>query len=148
LLDKRNRTVRLSESFEDGEALFRAAQEQQLEGIMAKRAPSKYAQGKRTRDWLKVKTHGRQEFVVAGYTRGEGRRSGTFGSLVLAVNEGGELRYVGNVGTGFDSKEIDRLQQLLRPLERKTTPFPTAPKMPRVRKGDVVWVEPRLVAEV
>jgi bifunctional non-homologous end joining protein LigD len=82
LLDGRSTTVRFSEGFEDGEALFRAAVDQRLEGIMAKRAGSKYAQGKRTRDWLKVKTHGRQEFVVAGYTRGEGRRSATFGSLV------------------------------------------------------------------
>jgi len=67
---------------------------------------------------------------------------------VLAVNEGGGLRYVGNVGTGFDAKEIERLLQLLRPLERPDPPFAAVPKMPRVRKGDVVWVEPRLVAEV
>ena len=65
-----------------------------------------------------------------------------FGSLVLAVNEGGDLRYVGNVGTGFDSKEIERLLALLRPLERKDPPFRVVPKMPRVRKGDVVWTEP------
>ena len=148
LLDRRNRTVLLSERFDDGDALLAAAAEQSLEGIMAKRTESKYAEGKRTRDWLKIKTHGRQEFVVVGYTRGEGRRATSFGSLVLAVNEGGTLRYVGNVGTGFDTREIDRLLKLLRPLERKTSPFPEVPKMPRVRKGDVVWVEPRLVAEV
>ncbi|MBV8599143.1 MAG: DNA ligase D [Actinobacteria bacterium] len=148
LLDRRNRTVRLSESFDDGEALLDAAEEQHLEGIMAKRLDSEYCQGKRTRLWLKVKTHGRQEFAVAGYTRGEGRRSNTFGSLVLAVNEGGTWRWVGNVGTGFDEKEIARLLSLLRPLERPESPFPVPPKMPRVRKGDVVWVEPKLVAEV
>ncbi len=148
LIDRRIKSVRLSESFDDGEALYEAAKEQGLEGVMAKRLASKYAQGKRTRDWLKIKTHGRQEFVIAGYTRGEGRRADSFGSLVLAVNEGGGLRYVGNVGTGFDSKEIDRLLKLLRPLERKDSPFPEVPKMPRVRKNDVVWVEPRLIAEV
>ena len=54
----------------------------------------------------------------------------------------------GNVGTGFDTKEIARLLKLLRPLERDDPPFAVVPKMPRVRKGDVVWVEPRLVAEV
>src|SRR6185437_10235714 len=64
------------------------------------------------------------------------------------VNDGGELRYAGNVGTGFDDREIARLLALLRPLERPESPFPVPPKMPRVRKGDVVWVEPRLVAEV
>ena len=148
VLDKRSRTVFLSESFDDGEALFEAAREQGLEGVMAKRTSSKYAQGKRNRDWVKIKTHGRQEFVIAGYTRGEGRRADSFGSLVLAVNEGGGWRYVGNVGTGFDAKEIARLLKLMRPLERPDPPFAEAPKMPRVRKGDVVWVEPKLVAEV
>ncbi|HEY3922922.1 MAG TPA: non-homologous end-joining DNA ligase, partial [Gaiellaceae bacterium] len=103
LLDRRNKTVRISESFDDGEALLEAAKTQDLEGVMAKQSGSRYCQGKRTRLWLKVKTHGRQEFLVAGYTRGEGRRSDTFGSLVLALNEGDELRYVGNVGTGFDA---------------------------------------------
>jgi bifunctional non-homologous end joining protein LigD len=148
LLDRRNRTVRLSETFEDGRALYRAAEEQRLEGIMAKRADSRYLPGKRSRDWLKVKTHGRQEFVVAGYTKGQGRRSQAFGALILGVYHGRELVYVGNVGTGFDDAEIKRLLEKLRPLERPDAPFKEVPKMPRVRKGDVVWVEPRLVAEV
>ncbi|HZT16266.1 MAG TPA: DNA ligase D [Gaiellaceae bacterium] len=148
LLDGRVRSVRLSESFDDGQALLEAGREQGLEGIVAKRADSRYQQGRRTRDWLKIKAHGRQEFVVAGYTRGAGRRAGTFGSLVLGVHEDGALSYVGNVGTGFDDAEIRRLLGLLRPLHRSTTPFPQAPKMPRVRRGDVQWVEPRLVAEI
>jgi bifunctional non-homologous end joining protein LigD len=148
LLDRRNRVVRLSEAFDDGEALLEAAKQQRLEGILAKREDSRYVPGRRTRDWLKIKTHGRQEFVIAGYTRGQGRRSGSFGSLVLAVNRGGELSYVGNCGTGFNEREIERLLERLRPLERATTPFAVAPKMPKVRKGDVVWVEPELVCEV
>lgn len=148
LLDRRNKTVRLSEAFADGEALLSAAREQGLEGVIAKRADSRYAVGRRTRDWLKVKTHGRQEFVIAGYTKGQGRRSGRFGSLVLAVNRGGELVYVGNCGTGFTEQEIDRLLAKLRPLERKTSPFAVVPKMPKVRKSDVVWVQPKLVCEV
>ena len=148
LLDRRNRIVRYSDDFDDGDALFGAATEQGLEGIMAKRATSAYQAGRRSRDWVKIKTSGRQEFVVAGYTRGAGRRAGTFGSLVLGVADGGALRYVGNVGTGFDDAEIARLLKLLRPLHRDTPPFPAAPRLPRVRKGDVQWVEPRLVAEV
>jgi bifunctional non-homologous end joining protein LigD len=148
LLDKRNKTVRFSESFDDGEALLEAADTQGLEGIMAKRVGSRYLPGRRSRDWLKIKGHGRQEFVVAGYTRGRGRRQGTIGSLVLGMYEGRQLVYVGNVGTGFDDGEIDRLLGKLKPLERKTPPFEEVPKMPRVKKGDVLWVEPRLVAEV
>ena len=148
LLDRRNETVRLSEAFEDGRALYEAAREQGLEGVIAKRADSRYQPGKRTREWLKVKTHGRQEFLIAGYTKGQGRRSGRLGSLVLAVNRGGELSYAGNCGTGFTDEEIDKLMRKLRPLARKTPPFAVVPKMPKVRKGDVVWVRPELVCEV
>ena len=148
LLDRRNTVVRVSEAFEDGEALLAAAKEQKLEGIIAKRAESIYQPGKRTRDWLKVKTHGRQEFIIAGYTRGQGRRSGRLGSLILAVRRGDELSYVGNCGTGFTDEEIDKLMRRLRPLERSTPPFAEVPKMPKVKKGDVVWVTPKLVCEV
>jgi bifunctional non-homologous end joining protein LigD len=148
LLDRRSKTVLLSEAFEDGPALFDAAREQRYEGVVSKRAGSRYLPGKRTRDWLKVKTRDRQEFLVAGYTKGQGRRERSFGSLVLAVREGDELVYVGNCGTGFDEAEIERLLGRLKPLQRETPPFRTVPKMPRVRKGDVVWVEPELVCEV
>jgi bifunctional non-homologous end joining protein LigD len=148
LVDRRNRTVRVSETFDDGEALLVAAEEQELEGIIAKRADSKYQPGKRTREWLKIKTHGRQEFIIAGYTKGQGRRAGRLGSLILAVKRGDELVYVGNCGTGFTDQEIDKLIRLLEPLERPTPPFEVVPKMPKVKKGDVVWVEPKLVCEV
>jgi bifunctional non-homologous end joining protein LigD len=148
LIDRRNRSVRISEAFDDGDALRAAAEEQKLEGIIAKRADSTYQPGKRTRDWLKIKTHGRQEFIIAGYTRGQGRRSGRLGSLILAVKHGDELVYVGNCGTGFTDEEINKLMRLLKPLERATPPFAVVPKMPKVKKGDVVWVEPKLVCEV
>ena len=148
LLDKRNRTVRLSETFDDGNALYEAAKEQGLEGIVAKRLDSRYLQGKRTRDWLKIKTHGRQEFVIAGFTKGTGRRASSFGSLVLAYYQGDELVYAGNVGTGFTGREIEKLLDKLRPLKRSTPPFKEVPKMPKVRKSDVIWVEPKLVCEV
>jgi bifunctional non-homologous end joining protein LigD len=148
LVDRRASKVRLSEVFDDGEALLEAATAQGLEGIMAKRKTTQYLPGRRTRDWLKLKTQGRQEFIIAGSTKGQGRRSGRFGALVLAVREGGELRWVGNVGTGFDDAEIERLLARLRPLERETSPFREVPKMPRVKRGDIVWVEPVLVCEV
>ncbi|HWB55707.1 MAG TPA: DNA ligase D [Gaiellaceae bacterium] len=148
LLPSRPDTVRLSEAFEDGEALYAAAKKQELEGVVAKKSDSRYLPGRRTRDWLKVKTHHEQEFVIAGYTKGRGKRSGRLGSLVLGVNEGGELRYVGNCGTGFSEEEIDKLMAALRPLERKTAPFPDVPRMPKVRRDEIVWVEPALVSQV
>ncbi|HEY2541581.1 MAG TPA: DNA ligase D [Gaiellaceae bacterium] len=148
LVDLRDTSIQLSGAFEDGEALLTAAKEQQLEGVMAKKTGSRYAEGRRTRDWLKVKTHGEQEFVVVGYTKGEGRRAHSFGSLVLAVNEGGTLRWVGNVGTGFTEKTIAELLAALEPLRADESPLAVVPKMPKVRKSDVVWVRSELVAEV
>jgi bifunctional non-homologous end joining protein LigD len=144
----RNPVVQLSGSFKDGEALLEAAREQGLEGVMAKRPASRYAEGRRTGDWLKIKTHGRQEFVICGFTKGQGRRSAGFGALVLGVHRGEQWEWVGNVGTGFREQDIQELLAKLEPLRQADSPFPIVPKMPKVRKGDVVWVEPRLVAEV
>jgi bifunctional non-homologous end joining protein LigD len=148
LLDGRNRTVLWSDDFLDGAALLRAANDQGLEGVIAKRAESRYLEGRRTRDWLKIKVQREQEFLIAGYTRGTGRRARSFGSLVLAVRENGALRYVGNVGTGFDEAEIQKLLKLLEPLHRAAAPFDEVPKLPRVKRSDIQWVEPELVAEV
>ena len=148
LLDAGNPAIRFSDDFDDGEALFVAAGAQGLEGIVAKRASSRYTPGARTRDWLKLKLHHEQEFVIVGYTRGTGHRGDTFGALVLGENEGGRLRYVGNVGTGFGDAEITRLLKLLKPLQRTSSPLAETPKLPRARAADIQWVEPKLVAQV
>jgi bifunctional non-homologous end joining protein LigD len=148
LLDRRNRTALVSEAFDDGDALYEAASETKLEGIVAKRLDSVYEPGRRSRHWLKVKVQGNDEFVVAGYTKGQGNRSHGFGALVLGEYRDGDLTWVGNVGTGFTAAEIDRLLRMLRPLRRAGSPFALVPKMPRVRKDDVVWVEPELVAQI
>jgi bifunctional non-homologous end joining protein LigD len=148
LVDQRVGGLVLSPQFDDGEALLRAAKEQGLEGVVAKRLDSPYFMGRRGPEWRKVKVRGRQEVVIAGFTKGQGRRSGGFGALVVGVHEAGGLRWAGNVGTGFSDAEIRRLLGLLKPLQRPDSPFTQTPKMPRVKKSDVVWVEPRLVAEV
>jgi bifunctional non-homologous end joining protein LigD len=148
LCDEIHGSVIVSPQFADGDALLAAALEQELEGVVAKRLESRYQPGRRSGEWRKVKVRGRQEFVIAGYTRGQGRRAGGFGALVLGVNESDGLRWVGNLGTGFPDAEIERLLKTLRPLERHESPFAETPKMPRVRRSDVVWVEPRLVTEV
>ena len=143
-----NDVVRLSVAFDDGPALLEQVRALGMEGIVSKRAQSLYQPGKRGGAWVKVKTRGRQEFVIAGYTLGKGRRSKGIGALILAVERDGELVHVGNCGTGFDDKELDRLQDLLDPLRRDTCPLGVAPRMPRVRTTDVIWVEPKLVCEV
>ncbi len=148
LIDVSRGGIVVSPQFEDGEALLAAAEEQELEGVVAKRLDSRYQPGKRSTDWHKVKVRQGQEVVIAGYTKGQGRRSRGFGALVVGVQEQGGLRWAGNVGTGFTEAEIMRLLGLLKPLTSTDPPFVETPKMPRVRRSDVVWVEPRLVAEV
>jgi bifunctional non-homologous end joining protein LigD len=140
--------VVVSPQFDDGDALLAAARQQGLEGVVAKRLDSRYLPSQRSAEWRKLKVRSRQEVVVAGYTKGQGRRSGGFGALVAGVHEAGGLRWAGNVGTGFTDSEIERLLGVLEPLRRPDSPFAVVPKMPRVRRSDVVWVEPRLVAEV
>jgi bifunctional non-homologous end joining protein LigD len=148
LLDASVKNVQVSGFFDDGEALLEAATVQGLEGVMAKRPGSRYLEGRRTRDWLKIKTHGRQEFVICGWTKGQGRRAGSFGALVLGAYRGKQLHWVGNCGTGFDEQTIAELLTKLEPLVRDSSPLVAVPKMPKVRKGDVTWVEPKLVCEV
>ena len=144
----RSAGVLVSPQFDDGEALLEAARQQELEGVVAKQVGSPYRPGRRSPDWQKLKLRQTQEVVIAGYTRGQGRRTGGFGALVAGVQDAGELRWAGNVGTGFSDDEIERLRALLAPLERADSPFAEVPKMPRVRRSDITWVEPDLVAEV
>jgi bifunctional non-homologous end joining protein LigD len=128
---------------ERGTRYFMKAQRQGLEGIMAKRAASPYLSGQRSGDWLKIKTARRQEVVIVGFT--EPRRSRPcFGSLVLAVREGGNWRYVGHVGTGFAHATLRELHQRLLSLRADRSPF-----QERVKdEAATTWVRPKLVAEV
>ncbi len=144
----RSSNVLVSPQFDDGEALLAAARAQELEGVVAKQKSSSYRPGRRSAEWQKVKLRRTQDVVIAGYTRGQGRRTAGFGALVVGVPDAGGLRWAGNVGTGFSDREIDRLRELLAPLQRTDSPFADVPKMPRVRRSDIVWVEPELVAEV
>lgn len=128
-----------------GTALFEAAAEQGLEGIMAKKRRSTYRPGARTQEWLKLKVVFDADVVIVGWTEGEGRRSGHFGSLVVAVYDGDALRYVGNVGTGFDKASLRDVEEMLAeagPAEPSFSPDGS----PELR--DVHWVTPSLVARV
>jgi len=126
----------------EGEAFYRAASDAQVEGIVAKKADSPYAGG-RSRDWIKIKCHQRQEFVIGGYTDPQGSRP-YFGALHMGVYEGGQLIYVSKVGTGFDEKALRSLWDALQPLARSSSPFATRSPIGRGHH----WVEPRLVCEV
>jgi bifunctional non-homologous end joining protein LigD len=133
--------LRVSDHFENaGEDLLEAARQSGLEGLIAKSRTSVY-ESRRSRNWLKLKLTSEQEFVIAGYTPGEREH---FGSLALGCYEGGKLHYAGNVGTGFNARNLAELWALLEPLTITKMPFAAADKIP---KG-TVWVKPKLVAQI
>jgi bifunctional non-homologous end joining protein LigD len=131
----------------NGKAVFAASKEQQLEGIVMKRLDSTYSPGIRSTSWLKLKNQLMQEVVIAGWKAGEGHREGSIGSLLLGVpNDDGDLRYVGNVGTGFTDAALKALAAELKPIATDTSPF--NPPIARVHARDARWVQPTLVGEV
>ncbi|MEX2623571.1 MAG: non-homologous end-joining DNA ligase [Acidimicrobiia bacterium] len=133
---------------EDGVALFEAAKTQGLEGIMAKRLSSLYHPGARSREWLKVKTKFDLDAVVVGWTHGTGNRQGTIGSLALALYDGDDLVYIGNVGTGLNQRSLDDALRKLQALDEVPPPFTSQviKSRPELRKAR--WVAPALVATV
>ncbi|GAB2531250.1 DNA ligase D [Rufibacter soli] len=126
-----------------GVEFFKEAQKHQWEGIMAKAANSKYLLGKRSQEWLKIKTHLRQEAVIAGFTQPQGSRI-HIGALVLGVYEGKELKYVGQSGSGFNKKSLEDLIARLEPLVQEKSPFKEKVGLSR----EVTWVKPELVCEL
>jgi bifunctional non-homologous end joining protein LigD len=112
-----------------------------LEGVISKRIDARYV-GARNGAWLKTKCIRRQEFVVVGWTPSDTSR--LFRSLILGVHDNGVLRFAGKVGTGFDTDEIFRLMERMRPLEQKTATV----KAPRAEVRGAHWLKPRLVAEI
>ena len=122
---------------------FEKAKRAGEEGVMAKLASGRYHSGIRTREWLKVKASQEQEVVIVGFTAPRRSRK-YFGSLVLAVREGGGWTYVGRAGTGFDAKRLRDIHALLVPLV--TDKKPVAAKVPDA--ANTTWVKPKLVAEV
>ncbi len=117
-----------------------------LEGIVAKRLDSRYRPGQRDGSWLKIKNTARQEFVVGGWSAGNGRRGGGIGALLLGVHEAdGSLRYVGKVGSGLRESDLERLEHLLGGLARKTSPFAAGTLRP---PRGATFTQPRVVVEV
>ena len=134
---------------EDGEALWKAAEAQRLEGLMAKRLDSPYEPGKRSPNWRKVKIRPQQEFVIGGWLPGEGNRAGRLGAILVGYHEiegDGALRFAGRVGTGFKDRELTRLERLFTDLATDASPFD--PPLPREVARHARYVRPEVVAEV
>jgi DNA ligase D-like protein (predicted ligase) len=125
----------------EGETYFAYACAHGWEGLVAKRASSRYV-GRRSPDWLKFKCEAEQELVIAGYTEPQGSRVG-FGALLVGYYEDGSLRYAGKVGTGFDTKTLVALRRRFDTLALDASPFAE-----RVREKGAHWLRPELVAQV
>ncbi len=139
-----NDTIRFSEEFvADAASLVASACKMGLEGIMAKRAGSRYVSG-RSKDWIKLKCGHRQEFVIGGFTEPEGSRLGIGALLVGVFDDAGALHFAGKVGTGFSGETLANLRTQLEPLAQPKRPFAEATGHDR----RATWVKPELVAEI
>ncbi|WP_104167504.1 ATP-dependent DNA ligase [Arthrobacter sp. SX1312] len=116
-----------------------------LEGIMAKRLTSDYQPGARSASWVKIKHLQTQEVVVVGWRPGRGNRAAKVGSLLVAVPDGVDLRYVGRVGSGLTDRDLAEVGARLKKLARKTAPLGD---VPGADASDAHWVRPALVGEV
>jgi bifunctional non-homologous end joining protein LigD len=147
--------VRLSKVFDaSGTDFFAAAQRMGLEGIIAKKANSTYSPDLRSKEWLKIKVHKRQEVIIAGFTK-NADTSKQFSSLLLGVYENKVLQYVGKVGTGFSDKVQKEMMQQFKPLIIDKSPFDEIPDVnkpsrfrPNPPKAKATWLKPELVCEV
>ncbi len=150
-----NDNIRLSEDFNSsGTAFFKEASKIGLEGIIAKKADSKYAAGARSKEWLKIKVHKRQEVVIGGYTK-NADTSKQFSSLLLGVYEGGNLQYAGKVGTGFSNKVQKDMMKQFKPLISHKIPFKNLPDINKPSRfqshppnAKATWLKPELVCEI
>jgi len=124
---------------------MRRAKELRLEGVVVKDRTARYAVGRRSPAWLKIKLHRTQEVVVAGWRPGAGRRADMIGSLLLGIPGEDGLHYVGRVGTGFDDAALDELGRLAAKRARESSPLVD---VPRADAKDARWMSPTLVGEV
>jgi bifunctional non-homologous end joining protein LigD len=142
-----NSKIKISDFIEEyGIEVFREATRMNLEGIVAKRKTSRYFQGIRSKDWLKIKSIKTQDCIIIGYTKGEGNREKYFGSLLLAVvnNSDGKLRFVGHTGSGFNLNQLKEIYNELQKIRIEKCPVEYVPYTNR----EPVWVSPNLVVEV
>ena len=131
--------IHLTEWFDDGAALFKAACNLQGEGVVSKRISAPYVSG-RSQSWLRSKCFTRQEFVVGGFTAAP---NGVASLYVGNFSEDG-FRYAGKVGTGFDAKSAALLRKTLDVLKHDESPF-----VDKKRSGaPVQFVRPELTVEV
>lgn len=124
-----------------GDAILQSACKLSLEGIVSKKLSAPYRSG-RSENWTKAKCRAGHEVVIGGWKSNAGK----FRSLLVGVNRGEHLVYVGVVGTGFGQDTVKRIMPALRAAAAKKSPF-GGKDAPR-KTGDVHWLKPELVAEI
>ena len=140
----KNEVIKYSDHIkENGISFFNAAVQNNLEGIMAKKADSEYYAGKRSNEWLKIKNHKTADVIICGYTAPTGSRK-YFGSLVLGIMKNKILVHAGHAGTGYDIDKLKTVFNLLQPLVQTNSPF--SEKI--ITNNNVTWVKPKIVCEV
>lgn len=144
-----HQSVGVSPAFDDGEQLLAYCVENGLEGVVSKRRTSTYKEGARDGSWLKIKCRLDQEFVVVGYTEGEGQRAATFGALVLAAHDGeGDLVLVGKANVA-EPVEHAALFAALKSLPVGEVPPGASPEQARKAANEgTTWVAPEIVVQV
>ncbi|MCZ2403791.1 ATP-dependent DNA ligase [Paenarthrobacter sp. Z7-10] len=141
-----NARIQLSPLFEGNvDEAVATSVELELEGVMAKKRGSTYTPGRRSAAWIKIKNQQTQEVVVAGWKDGQGRRSGSVGSLLLGVPVDGKLQYLGNVGSGFTDRDLEQMTGQFQRLQRQTSPLAD---ISAADARGVHWITPNLVGEV
>ena len=123
----------------NGKKLWKIVSKLGLEGVIAKKIESVYKPDKRSTDWLKVKFADTADCVIVGYTQKKREVS----SLALGMYKKGTLYYIGKVGTGFSTKDIETLHPKLETLETDEPPVANPGRLRTVQ-----WVKPKLVAEI
>ena len=121
------------------------------EGLMLKSLEGQYRAGMRGSNWLKLKREYRNELgdsldlVVIGAFFGRGRRTGRYGTLLVATynDENDTFSSICKVGTGFTDENLDQLYQI---LSNKVT-LKKNQKINSEMESDV-WFDPELVIEV
>ena len=136
--------LRLGETHRgDGAAFLEQMRREGWEGVIAKRTGAAYRPGRRSDDWRKLKVEFRQEFVIGGWTEPRNTRE-HIGALLLGYWSGDDFIYVGHTGGGFTREGLQRMYRKLAPLERKSSPFVTAPRT----NERAHWATPKVVVEV
>ncbi len=128
----------------DAQLAYETCVDHGFEGIVAKRLDSLYESGRRSPSWLKIKAQQTDEFVIGGFTAGQGSRGTSFGALLLGqYNDQGHFIYCGSVGTGFDEKLLNQTTLKMLPLHIAKCPFKKQPD----EKKQVVWIQPEIIIE-